>query len=240
MKGEQMPKPKILLVDDVNLMIELEKSFLRFSPVRVFTARDGEEALDLVRRERPDLVYMDLNMPRMDGAACCRAIKADPELCATPVVMVTTAGRPEDEELCHQAGCDGYITKPIDKRLFLETGRRHIPDIDRRESRHFCSTQVTCRKGEDEVRGVTADISIGGLYLAVEHHAERDDSVDLAFTLPGRVEPIRAKGRVAWLNCADARVKPRLPVGFGVEFTDIAPGDLARVRSFVESLRPAR
>ncbi|RNC73262.1 MAG: response regulator [Desulfuromonadales bacterium] len=235
-----MPKPKILLVDDVGLMLELEKSFLRFSPVRVFTARNGEEALEMVRKERPDLVYMDLNMPRMNGNVCCAAIKADQELKHTPVVMVTTAGRPEDQELCRSSGCDGYITKPIDRRLFLDVGRKYIPDIDRREPRYVFSAPVTCTQGEDHVAGTTADISIGGLYMAVDKTLERDAGIELSFTLPGTSQPIKATGRVAWLNAPEARLKPRLPVGFGIEFVEIANEDLEVVRAFVESLRPSR
>lgn len=231
-----MAKPKVLIVDDVNLMLELEKSLLRFSPVRVFTARNGEEALELVRSERPDLVYMDLNMPKMNGVDCCIAIKSDPELRDTPVIMVTTAGKPEDQELCARAGCDGYITKPVDRRLFLEIGRRYIPDIDRREQRIPFSLPVTCRTEQKELTGTTTDISVGGLYLAIDHGIAREESVEIAITIPGGGAPVRARGRVAWLNGVDGKVKPRFPSGFGIEFMDISPKDLEQVREFVESL----
>ncbi|BDV42255.1 two-component system response regulator [Geotalea uraniireducens] len=234
-----MPKPKILLVDDVNLMLELEKSYLRFSPVRLFTARDGAEALEVVRAERPDLVFMDLNMPKMSGAECCAAIKADPELAATPVVMVTTAGNPEDEALCRRSGCDGYITKPIDRRLFLEAGRRYLPDIDRREPRYVFSTRISCQSGEEELTGTTADISIGGLYMAVNGQLGQDERIEMVFSLPGCQQKIKVQGRVAWLNNDEARRKPRLPAGFGVEFMAIDPDDLDKVKRYVESLRPA-
>jgi len=235
-----MPKPKILLVDDVNLMLELEKSLLRFSPVRVFTARNGEEALEIVRSERPDLVYLDLNMPQMDGVACCSAIKADPDLRVTPVVMVTTAGKPADQERCRLAGCDGYITKPIDRRLFLEMGRRFIPDIDRREPRYSSELPVICAKGAEVVSGVTADMSIGGLYLAADQTMVQDARVEISFTLPGTPRRIRAIARVAWLNHPDGRVKPRLPVGFGVEFVEINPEDLEVVKQFLETMGPVQ
>lgn len=230
-----MAKPKVLIVDDVNLMLELEKNFLRFSPVRVFTARNGEEALELVRSERPDLVYMDLNMPKMNGVDCCIAIKNDLELRDTPVVMVTTAGKPDDQELCARAGCDGYITKPVDRRLFLEIGRQYIPDIDRREQRISFSLPVTCRTEQQELTGTTTDISVGGLYLAIDHGVAREESVEITITIPGGA-PVRARGRVAWLNGVDGRVKPRFPSGFGIEFMDISPEDLMQVRGFVESL----
>ena len=126
-----MPLPRILLVDDVRLFLELEKSFLNLAQTEILTAANGEEALAIVRRERPDLVFLDLYMPVLDGAACCAAIKGDPELSATPIVMVTTGGKPEEVEQCRAAGCDGLLTKPIDRTAFLETVSRFIPSYCR-------------------------------------------------------------------------------------------------------------
>src|SRR5689334_6862148 len=121
-RGGSVDRPTILLVDDVNLIIQLEKSYLRYLPVNILVARNGQEALEMIGQQRPDLIYMDLNMPVMDGPTCCAAIKADPELSSIPIVMVTTAGREEDEARCRQAGCDDYLTKPIDRQVFLEKG----------------------------------------------------------------------------------------------------------------------
>ncbi len=230
-----MPKPKILLVDDVQLILELEKSFLKFLPVRVLTARNGQEALDVARRERPDLVYMDMNMPVMDGPSCCAAIKADPELATIPVVMVTTAGRVDDETLCRQAGCDDFLTKPIDRRLFLEKGRRYIPTIDRREPRVACTAPVSVNNGGDPVQGVTADLSIGGVYVAADLPVSADSPVELTFVVPGEEgREVSATGRVAWENTVDSRRKPSLPVGFGVEFTELDPDAASFIKAFVD------
>ena len=126
-----MSLPRILLVDDVRLFLELEKSYLNLTQAQVLTAANGQEALELVRSMRPDLVFLDLYMPVLDGAACCTAIKGDPELVAIPVVMVTTGGKPEEVELCRAAGCDGLLTKPIDRSAFLDTVSRFIPSFNR-------------------------------------------------------------------------------------------------------------
>ena len=126
-----MSHPKILLVDDVRLFLELEKSFLHLAQVQILTAANGEEALAVVRKERPDLVFLDLYMPVLDGAACCAAIKVDPELTATPVVMVTTGGKPDEVEQCRVAGCDGLLTKPVDRSAFLDAVARFIPSFNR-------------------------------------------------------------------------------------------------------------
>ncbi len=230
-----MSKPKILLVDDVQLILELEKSFLKFLPVRVMTARNGQEALETARRERPDLIFMDMNMPVMDGPACCAAIKADPEIAATPIVMVTTAGREDDEALCRRAGCDEFLTKPIDRRLFLEKGRKYIPTIDRREPRVPCCTTVSVGSGGGPVQGISADLSIGGMYVAADLPVVADTPVELTFKVPGEEgREVSATARVAWENSGDCRRKPGLPVGFGVEFTEMDPDAASFIRAFVD------
>lgn len=232
-------KPKILLVDDVNLLLELEKSFLKFSPVRVFTAHDGKEALEVVEQERPDLIFMDLNMPNMDGPTCCKTLKGNPDTAAIPVVMVTTAGRPEDEGLCRDSGCDDFITKPIDRRVFLEKGRKFLPFIDRREPRVPCTAEVIIKSGDQIMTGHIVDISIGGIYVACVQPLNEESKLTLTFVLSGR-EPltIEAKGRVAWDNSREGRQKLRLPEGFGIEFISVDDKALEGIREYVEELKP--
>ena len=70
-------KKTILLVDDNDMFLEIEKEFLQYTNTEVITACDGIEALNIVKAMRPDLIFMDLEMPKMDGASCCRAIKDD-------------------------------------------------------------------------------------------------------------------------------------------------------------------
>lgn len=234
-----MGTAKILLVDDVKLFIELEKSFLKHSAVQVLTASNGEEALEIVRRERPDLIFMDLNMPKMDGVTCCTAIKADPELLFIPVIMVTTAGREEEVALCRQAGCEDFLTKPVDRRLFLEKARRFLPDVERREPRIATETPVLFRLGPDTIATTIIDVSNGGIYLASELEVALHQEIELAFFIPGSNHGIiSARGRVAWVNLPHERKKWLLPVGFGVEFTAIPEELHRRVKEWVSSPHP--
>ena len=230
-----MAKPIILLVDDVNLILEIEKSFLRHSAVRIMTARNGEEALEAIRAERPALIYMDLNMPKMDGCDCCRALKADANLCSIPVIMVTTAGKQEDEEMCRRAGCDDYLTKPIDRRIFLDKGRRFLPDIDRREHRVPCRAQVTFSDAAATASGLSADLSVGGIFIASDQHLPDNAPVTVSFTLPdSSARTIQAQGRVAWRNGQDGQRRYPLPNGFGVEFTDLDDEARRFIKAFVD------
>ena len=232
-----MAIPTVLLVDDVRLLLELEKNFLKHSALRILTASNGEEAIAVARTERPDLIYMDLNMPVMDGKVCCATIKADPELRSIPVIMVTTAGSQVDELRCREAGCDDYLTKPIDRRLFLAKGRRFLPSIDRRELRVSCMTEVSLMNGIVSGSANCSDISVGGLYVAAAQRPESNEELKVSFVLPGTDVTINAKGRVAWDNNGALRMKPRLPAGFGVEFTEIDTEAIKEIRHFVEDSR---
>ncbi|HXC93930.1 MAG TPA: response regulator [Geobacteraceae bacterium] len=231
-----MARKKVLLVDDVHLILELEKAFLKGLPVDLLVARNGVEALEVVKRERPDLIYMDLNMPIMDGLTCCRVLKGDPETRAIPVIMVTTHGREQDQLLCRSAGCDDYITKPIDARIFVEKGRNCIADFERRRRRYSYSMDVQFLKDGEPRYGVIADISRGGLYIAVPNDSIPDDPVELLFSLPqgGRDILVAARGRVAWENRAGDLKKPNYPAGVGVEFTDIDPGIVVLIEQYFE------
>ncbi|NMC72868.1 MAG: response regulator [Geobacteraceae bacterium] len=235
-----MATKKILLVDDTKLFLELEKNFLKLSPVRIFTASSGEEALEIARNEHPDLIFMDIHMPGMGGIACCREVKSDPELRTIPVVMVSSCGKEEDLEQCRQAGCDGFLTKPVDRRLFLEKARTYLNTIERRGVRIPYTTEVSCKVDGYALPAVSADLSIGGAYLATDRPVTENTELTLAFTLHEPEETaIASKGRVAWINSGNNRRKPSLPAGFGVEFIELPEYAGAAVRAFVESRKPS-
>jgi CheY-like chemotaxis protein len=235
-----MTTKKILLVDDTKLFLELEKNFLKLSPVRILTASTGEEALEIARNEHPDLVFMDIHMPGMGGIACCKEMKSDSSLRSIPIVMVTSSGRDEDLEICRKAGCDGYVTKPVDRRQFLEKARVYLNTVERRGVRVPCRVTVSCRLNGFSLRAESADLSIGGTYLVCDQEVEDNMELTVAFTLHEPEEvAIASKGRVAWVNNEKRRKKPSLPVGFGVEFVEIPDYAGAAVRAFIESRRPA-
>jgi CheY-like chemotaxis protein len=89
------------------------------------------EAFALHEEKRPDLILMDIQLPEMDGLAATRHLKADPRTREIPIVAVTSYAMKGDEAKAFEAGCQGYITKPIDKSLFLETVARTLKTNDR-------------------------------------------------------------------------------------------------------------
>lgn len=225
---------KVLLVDDVNMFLDLQKMYLKLSSVHVLTASNGAEAIEVARRERPALVFMDLHMPVMDGAECCARLKADPAFRALPVVMITSEGREEDRALCARAGCDAFLTKPLDRTLFLETARRYLPAIDRRDPRVSCQARVKFRAFGVTLSGEARNISANGMYVATGYEVAMGTVLELVFTLPGREETvIQAKGRVAWLNRGEEKPKQGLPAGFGVEFIAVTDESRRALERFV-------
>ncbi len=227
----------ILLVDDTRLFLTLEKEMLSHSPVRVLTANSGHEALELARLHRPDLIFMDLYMPEMDGAACCAALKAEPELSGIPVVIVTTSDLAEDRERCTAAGCSGYLIKPFTRLNFLTMGREFISEIDRREQRHqwHAPVRVSCR---GELWDATCeDLSLNGIYISTPPRGEVNDQVDVLFAIDETGDEwIEAWGRITWISTKSSLQRPTLPPGFSVQFLAMTDADQGRLTQFLRTL----
>ena len=114
---------KILLVDDEEAVLELISATLQYGDEYEFVlARDGEEALQSARRHKPDLILLDILMPKKDGYYVCRALKQDPETAHMKVIILTALAQdPECQEaLDSGAGADGYVTKPFSPMARLE------------------------------------------------------------------------------------------------------------------------
>lgn len=121
----------VLVVDDEIGDVELIKSALAEGPFpcRIAVARDGLEAMAFLHKEMPyfqeaptpDLVLLDLNMPRMNGQEVLRAVKSDPRLVCLPVVVLTTSDADHDALTAYSLGAGGYVTKPLDIDLLFST-----------------------------------------------------------------------------------------------------------------------
>lgn len=108
----------ILVVDDNPTNLKLVVDVLSFEGCRVITAGDAEEAQTIIARTPPELILMDIALPGMDGLTLTRQIKADPKTKNVRVVALTAFAMKGDDGKAVAAGCEGYITKPIDTRRF--------------------------------------------------------------------------------------------------------------------------
>ncbi len=112
------PKRRVLVIEDNSLNLELVTDLLEFSGQVVLQARTAEEGLRLAREALPDVVLMDLSLPGMDGLAATKALRAEPATEHLPIIALTAHAMKGDEEAALRAGCDGYLSKPIDTRTF--------------------------------------------------------------------------------------------------------------------------
>jgi CheY-like chemotaxis protein len=117
---------RILIVEDTKTIVMVEKMMLAGKGYTIDTASDGEEGLKKARELMPDLILADIMMPNMDGIEMCRRLKSDPALADIPVVMVTTKGEPEKVEKAFLAGCQDYLTKPIDKLELVKKVEKYL------------------------------------------------------------------------------------------------------------------
>ncbi len=230
--------PKILLADDSRFFLEIEKQFLKQTSGNIRTASNGAEVLDRVRESPPDLIYMALKMPVMDGAACCRHLKADATLKSIPVILLCEEHHDSALQICRQAGCDAVLCKPIERRSFLEAGRNFLTSIDRRETRIPCRTSIFFTIENRNLYGHTVDLSKGGIYVEFQREVRVDERLQLHFVLPGsNNEVVGALGRVAWTNPGTAAMRDDLPAGFGVEFLELTEEADALIEKFIQGSR---
>jgi two-component system alkaline phosphatase synthesis response regulator PhoP len=115
-----MAKGRILVVDDEIYIVHILDFSLGMEGYEVLTALDGEQALEKARAEKPDLIVLDIMMPKLDGYETCKRLKADPETKDVPVILLSAKGRNVDQKVGFEVGADDYITKPFSPRKLVE------------------------------------------------------------------------------------------------------------------------
>ncbi len=121
-----MSSRRILVVEDNQDNMTLISDVLQSLDYEVIQATDGEQGVQMTEAERPDLVLMDLSLPRMDGWTATRKIKANPDLQKIPVIALTAHAMVGDRERALEAGCDDYISKPINLKELAGKLNEHI------------------------------------------------------------------------------------------------------------------
>jgi CheY-like chemotaxis protein len=114
-----MTKKRVLIIEDKPMNLELATDLLEANGFVVYSAQAAEEGLRMAAEILPDLVLMDFGLPGMDGLCATRDLKANPSTRHLTVVGLSAHAMKGDEELAVKAGCDGYLTKPIDTRTFI-------------------------------------------------------------------------------------------------------------------------
>ena len=119
-------KGKILVIEDNEQNLYLVRYILERNDYEIFAAPDGKSGIELAALVKPDLILLDIQLPVMDGYAVARNLRRNPDLADTPVVAVTSYAMPGDREKAMEAGCNGYIEKPIDPDTFVAKVEQHF------------------------------------------------------------------------------------------------------------------
>ena len=124
--GKNGDSKTVLIVEDNELNMKLFNDLLEVHGYSTLQSREGEEALRLAHRHRPDLIIMDIQLPEVSGLEVAKRLKADDDLCDIPVVAVTAFAMKGDEEKIRAGGCEAYLAKPITVSSFISTVRKYL------------------------------------------------------------------------------------------------------------------
>ena len=132
MPDPQAAPARILIADDNPQILELLEAYLEPLGVETLTAVDGDEALQTITTQRPDVLLLDIMMPRRSGYEVCRELKADDRYRDLPVIMVTALHEVGDQERARESGADDFITKPVNKVALLDLVTEHLRRLGKR------------------------------------------------------------------------------------------------------------
>jgi two-component system alkaline phosphatase synthesis response regulator PhoP len=121
-----MKKKKVLIVDDEADIVETIKFSLELENIECIEAYDGEDALLKAKKEHPDLIIMDVMMPKMNGYKVCRLLKFDESYKHIPIIMLTARAQAKDIELGEETGADEYVTKPFEMETLEEVIKKYL------------------------------------------------------------------------------------------------------------------
>ena len=123
-----MDKKKILLVEDEKVLMETVTLRLEDNGYEVISAYDGFKGLEKAKKEKPDLIILDLMLPKMDGYKVCGLLKADTRYNKIPIIMFTARAQESDKKMGKEVGADAYITKPFEPQALLEKIRQLLKE----------------------------------------------------------------------------------------------------------------
>ena len=235
MNNNQTRRKKVLLVDDVELFLQLQISYLGNRRFDIHTARSGSEALQMIQEVKPDLVLLDMFMPDMTGDAVCQKLKSDPETSSIPVVIISSGGRGDSRRRVEAAGCDGLIYKPVRKDLLISVVEKCLKINIRRQPRARVALPATVILEEkEEFSSTIRSISADGAFVEMEKGVTIvGDIMMLRFTLPGVGKEAEVRSAaVVWLG----NLGQSGPLGAGIQFLSVFPETGEQINQFVESI----
>jgi len=224
---------RLVLADDARHLLEIEKSFFPETEFEITFAQNGCEAYNLVKTIEPEVVFLDLFMPLLNGEECCRLIKSDLRLRATRVVLVAPD---EDQHLqrCYGAQCDLVVTKPIHRRNFFDAVQTLVGQLHRVPVRW--PVRVAAELHDDSrccLRSWTVNLSEQGAYFESGEMFPLGRNYLLLLKL-AEDKLVCIPVRIAWINPGEAPRDRRLPSGFGLRFLNLNSETRTLLRGLLE------
>ena len=217
-----MSVKKILLVDDVELSLDMERLALARSNCTILTAATGKEALESIKKEKPDLILLDLYMPEMNGDECCRTIKGDPLMKDIPVIMTTSMGDDGDREKCFSSGADDFIDKPFKSINLLKKVEKFIDIIIREHIRNTTDGQVFFQDEDEKYEGRVQDLGKGGMFIESDSLLPLGTVLNVSFTIPGSSHKVEVEGEVVRVSEGNVSFRQDVIKGMGIKFLNIS------------------
>jgi two-component system alkaline phosphatase synthesis response regulator PhoP len=154
-------KRRVLVVDDDKEVVRLIRAYLEQAGFEVLAAYDGETAVHVIRRERPDLLLLDLMLPGKDGWEITRLVRADPALAATPIIMLTARVDDTDKIVGLELGADDYVTKPYNPREVVARVRARLrqPDVAPPQALRVGRLEMDVRRRDVRVDGRSVELT---------------------------------------------------------------------------------
>jgi CheY-like chemotaxis protein len=220
----------VLIAESLKALLQIERNFLMRAGFEVLTAENGEQAVELARAKAPRVILLELEMPQMDGAAACAAMRKEPSLAPIPVIIMSPDDRPAIRERCLKAGCTEFVAKPRKPEELLAIVARTLSIGERKAARVSVAFKVSVVMDRRRLPGKATNLSATGLLLLGDTTLPLGSLLDFEFTVPGSDRPIKVKGKVVRVGWnADGLCEA------GIHFVELRQADQQQILAFISS-----
>lgn len=223
-----MAKITVLIADDLKLFLEIEKSYLKRGGFEVVTAESGDKAVQLATLDPPHLILLDMEMPSMDGAQTCAALRKVPSLAQVPIIVMSATDSQENRDRCRQAGCTEFVIKPEKPDELLGIVARILALRQREAVRITVVFNVTGEVGARQVVGQARDLSATGMLLETPMPLAVGTKLPIEFYLPRTRAQIKVTGTVL-----RASKTPEGACLSGIRFVDLSQSNQELILDYV-------
>jgi CheY-like chemotaxis protein len=220
----------VLVADDLKTFLKIEKTFLTRAGFEVLTAENGKQAVELARDKHPRLILLDLVMPEMDGAEACAAMRCEPSLAFTPILIMSATGSPEIRDRCLAAGCTEFVVKPEQPEKLLELVARMLLARQRKVARMTVLYNEAGPAGGRQFMGMASNLSGTGLFLSTDKPVRTGLLLQLEFIIPKSSHTVTVKGQVARVTQSAGGTYEA-----GVHFIDLSQTDQQLILDYISS-----